>query len=163
MIDRPFHIGDRIKIPTGEEGDVYEIGMRSTTILDFDHNLIIVPNNDLIRTRIVNYSYPTPEHRVVIEMSAAYGTDVDAMKSLMLSAATAHPEVKHAPVPEVFLTKLADSSMEFKLICRVDSFKKKFGVSEQLRIAIYNKMVEEKIEIPYPHQVIQLNDRRPTK
>jgi small-conductance mechanosensitive channel len=160
MIDRPFHIGDRIKIPTGEEGDVYEIGMRSTTILDFDHNLIIVPNNDLIRTRIVNFSYPSPQHRVVIDMCAAYGTDIDAMKGLMLSAATAHPEVMHDPAPEVFLVNLADSSMEFKLVCRVDSFKKKFGVAEQLRIAIYTKMREEKIEIPYPHRVIQLNDLR---
>ncbi|HLP17441.1 MAG TPA: mechanosensitive ion channel family protein, partial [Bacteroidota bacterium] len=103
MIDRPFHIGDRIKIPTGEEGDVYEIGMRSTTILDFDHNLIVVPNNDLIRTRIVNYSYPSPEHRVIVDVSAAFGTDIDAMKALMLEAAQCHPEVLLEPVPEVFL------------------------------------------------------------
>jgi len=160
MIDRPFHIGDRIKIPTGEEGDVYEIGMRSTTILDFDNNLIVVPNNDLIRTRIVNYSYPTPEHRVTVDVNAAYGTDVDRMKSLMMSAARAHAEVMLEPSPEVFLVNLADSAMQYRLVCRVESFNRKFAVGEQLRIAIYNKMMEEKIEIPFPHYVIKMKDIR---
>jgi MscS family membrane protein len=160
MIDRPFHIGDRIKIPTGEEGDVFEIGMRSTTILDFDHNLIVVPNNDLIRSRIVNYTYPSPEHRVILEINAAYGTDVDAMKHLMLVVARANMEVMLEPAPEVFLVNLGDSSLQFRLICRVNTFTRKFAVTEQLRVEIYKKMIEEKIEIPYPHYVIKLKDVR---
>jgi MscS family membrane protein len=158
MIDRPFHIGDRIKIPTGEEGDVYEIGMRSTTLLDFDNNLIIVPNNDLIRTRIVNYSYPSPEHRVVVDVSAAFGTDIDAMKSLMIEAAENHPEVLPEPVPEAYLVNLGESSMQYKLICRVGSFRRKFGVGEDLRIAIYRKMMAEHIEIPLPQHVIHFKE-----
>jgi MscS family membrane protein len=158
MIDRPFHIGDRIKIPTGEEGDVYEIGMRSTTLLDFDNNLIVVPNNDLIRTRIVNYSYPSPEHRVVVDVSAAFGTDIDAMKSLMIEAAQNHPEVLLEPVPEAYLVNLGESSMQYKLICRVGSFRRKFGVGEDLRIAIYKKMMAEHIEIPLPQHVIHVKE-----
>jgi MscS family membrane protein len=160
MIDRPFHIGDRIKIPTGEEGDVYEIGMRSTSILDFDHNLIVVPNNDLIRSKIVNYSYPTPEHRVAVDVNAAYGTDVDRMKTLLISAALANKEVMLDPAPEAYLVNLADSSMQFKLVCRVESFTRKFAVTEQLRIAVYRTMVEENIEIPFPQYVVKLKDIR---
>jgi small-conductance mechanosensitive channel len=158
MIDRPFHIGDRIKIPTGEEGDVYEIGMRSTTILDFDNNLIVVPNNDLIRTRIINYSYPSPEHRVILDVNCAFGTDIDAMKALMLEAAQCHPEVLLEPVPEVFLVNLAESCMQFKLVCRVGTFRRKFGVTEDLRIAVYKKMTEEHIEIPLPQHVIHVKE-----
>lgn len=158
MIDRPFHVGDRIKIPTGEEGDVYEIGMRSTTILDYDNNLIVVPNNDLIRTRIVNFSYPSPEHRVVVDVNAAYGTDIERMKALMLDAAECHSEVLIEPGPEAFLVNLADQAMQFKLICRVESFKRKFAVAEELRITIYKKMLAEGIEIPLPHHVIHMKD-----
>ncbi|MHB1050680.1 MAG: mechanosensitive ion channel family protein, partial [Bacteroidota bacterium] len=69
MIDRPFRVGDRIRIPTGEVGDVFEIGLRSTKILDFDNNLVVVPNNDLVNTRIVNYGYPRGEIRLTIEIS----------------------------------------------------------------------------------------------
>ncbi len=50
MIDRPFRIGDRVKLPTGEIGDVYEIGLRSTKILDSDNNLIVNPNAELTKS-----------------------------------------------------------------------------------------------------------------
>ena len=123
MIDRPFRVGDRVKIPTGEMGDVYEIGLRSTKILDFDNNLLIVPNNELVKTRIVNFGYPHNEIRVTVEISVAYGSDIDQVKSIMLFAARSHPNVLKDPPPEAYLMKLADFSMNFSLFCRVADFK----------------------------------------
>lgn len=158
MIDRPFQIGDRIKIPSGEEGDVHEIGMRSTTILDSDYNLIVVPNNDLIRTRIVNYSYPTPEHSVVVEVNAAFGTDVQRMKDILITVALANSEVMAEPVPEAFLVNITNSSMQYKLICRVKTYTRKFAVAEQLRVAIYTTMVEANMEVSLPQYVVKLKD-----
>ncbi|MBI2427967.1 MAG: mechanosensitive ion channel family protein [Ignavibacteriales bacterium] len=154
MIDRPFRVGDRVKIPTGEIGDVYEIGLRSTKILDFDNNLLIVPNNDLVKTRIVNYGYPHGEIRVVVEVSVAYGSDIEKVKHIMLSAASANAHVLRTPAPEAYLMKLADSSMNFSLFCRVPDFKVQFVTAEALRIAIYNELVKAKIEIPFPQQVV---------
>lgn len=154
MIDRPFRVGDRVKIPTGEMGDVYEIGLRSTKILDFDNNLLIVPNNELVKTRIVNYGYPHGEIRVTVEVAVAYGSDIDRVKSIMLSAARANADVLRTPAPEAYLTKLADYSMNFSLYCRVADFKLQFITAEALRIAILNELTKAKIEIPYPQQVV---------
>lgn len=154
MIDRPFRVGDRVKIPTGETGDVYEIGLRSTKILDFDNNLLIVPNNELVKTRIVNFGYPHNEVRVVVEISVAYGSDIDKVKNIMLSAARSNTNVLRTPAPEAFLMKLADYSMNFSLFCRVADFKLQFITAEALRIAILNELTKAKIEIPYPQQVV---------
>lgn len=154
MIDRPFRVGDRVKIPTGEMGDVFEIGLRSTKILDFDNNFLVVPNNELIKTRIVNYSYPHADIRVTVEASVAYGSDIDRVKGIMLTAARNHPNVLKDPAPEAYLVKLADSSMNFSLYCRVPSFKLQFPTAEALRISIYNELLNAKIEIPFPQQVI---------
>lgn len=162
MIDRPFRVGDRIRIPTGEVGDVYEIGLRSTKILDFDNNLVIVPNNDLVKTRIVNYGYPKGEIRVIIEVSVAYGADINRVKKIMLDAAAAHPNVLKEPAPEVFLMKLADWSLNFSMFCRVPDFKVQFKTAEALRIRIYNELKNEKIEIPFPQQVIHHKSDGPT-
>ena len=156
MIDRPFRVGDRIRIPTGEVGDVFEIGLRSTKILDFDNNLVVVPNNDLVNTRIVNYGYPRGEIRLTIEISVAYGVDIDRVKMIMIDAAASHPDVLKDPAPEVFLMKLADWSLNFTLFCRVPDFKLQFRTSEKLRISIYNALNKANIEIPFPQQVIHL-------
>ena len=57
MVDRPFKIGDRIKLPTGEMVEVLEIGTRRSKFLSEDKAIIIVPNLDLSKKKIVNYTY----------------------------------------------------------------------------------------------------------
>jgi small-conductance mechanosensitive channel len=57
MIDAPFEIGDRIKLPTGELVEVLDIGVRRSKFLSEDKALIIVPNVDLSKNKIVNYTY----------------------------------------------------------------------------------------------------------
>jgi len=57
MIDRPFKVGDRIKIPSGEIVKVLNIGVRRSRFLSEDKAIIIVPNLDLSKSKIVNYTY----------------------------------------------------------------------------------------------------------
>jgi len=57
MVDRPFKIGDRIKLPTGEMVEVLEIGTRRSKFLSEDKAIIIVPNLDLSKKKIINYTY----------------------------------------------------------------------------------------------------------
>jgi small-conductance mechanosensitive channel len=53
LVDRPFQLGDQIKLATGEEGEVIEVGVRSTRIRMADQNLLIVPNAELANTRVI--------------------------------------------------------------------------------------------------------------
>jgi MscS family membrane protein len=154
MIDRPFRVGDRIKIPSGEVGDIYEIGLRSTKILDFDNNMLIVPNNELIKTKIINYAYPANEIRVFVDVGVAYGSDIAQVKNILNATAKKHPQVLKDPVPESFLMNFGESALQFRLVCRVSSFQDQFVVAENLRVQVYEKFNELKIEIPLPQRVV---------
>jgi small-conductance mechanosensitive channel len=57
MIDRPFKIGDRIKLPSGEKVEVLYIGHRRSKFRAQDGSIVIVPNLDLSKSKIVNYTY----------------------------------------------------------------------------------------------------------
>lgn len=57
MIDRPFRLGDKIKLPTGEIVKVLNIGVRRSTFAAEEKAIIIVPNADLSKNKIVNYTY----------------------------------------------------------------------------------------------------------
>lgn len=160
MFDHPFRIGDRVKIPTGEEGDVYEIGIRSTKILDFDNNLVIVPNSEFLKTRIVNYSFPVSVVRVTVEVNVAYGSDIAKVKKILVDHARAHPDVLKTPPPEAYLMKLGENALQFKLFCRVESFKQQFAAAEKLRIQIYESFNKAKIEIALPQQIVHLRGRK---
>lgn len=157
MLDRPFRVGDRIRLPSGELGDVYEIGIRSTKILDFDNNLLISPNADLIKSKIINYSYPEEIVRLVVEVGVAYGTEVEKARSVMLRVAANHPDVLRDPAPEVWVMDLADSSVNLRLVARTNDFRKKILTETALREQVYTSFNKEGVQIPFPQRVVHLH------
>jgi small-conductance mechanosensitive channel len=158
MIDRPFRVGDRIKLPSGEVGDVFEIGLRTTRILDFDNNLIITPNGDLVKSKVVNYSYPARGIRILVEVSVAYGTNLDKARSILLRLAHKTPEVLRDPEPQVVVSALAESAVTLQLVARTDDFANKGAAENSLRENIHNTFAREGIEIPLPQRVVHLHD-----
>jgi len=57
MVDRPYRIGDTIKLPSGEKVKVLNIGLRRSKFLAEDGAIIIVPNLELSKSKIINYTY----------------------------------------------------------------------------------------------------------
>ncbi len=57
MVDRPFRVGDKIKIPSGETVEVLDIGVRRSRFLAEDKAIIIIPNLELSKSKIINYTY----------------------------------------------------------------------------------------------------------
>lgn len=61
MVDTPFVEGDKIKLPSGEIVEVLDIGVRRSKFLAEDKAIVIVPNVDLSKKKITNYTCPRPE------------------------------------------------------------------------------------------------------
>lgn len=61
MFDRPFRAGDKIKLSSGDVGEVLKIGLRRTHILiprtTEEVSILIIPNKDLTKSKIYNYTY----------------------------------------------------------------------------------------------------------
>lgn len=154
LVDRPFRVGDRIELQSGQVGDVHEIGLRSTTLLNFDANLIIIPNAELVKTRIINYAYPHNQMRAVVKVGVAYGTPGAKVRAILLRLAAEHQGLLAEPRPEVHCTALGDSSVEFTLIARATDFRKRFESETSLRERIAETFAAEGIEIPFPQRVV---------
>ncbi len=150
MLDHPFRLGDRIKLQSGEEGDVYEIGVRSTKILDFDNNLIVVPNSELVKTRIINYSAPHEETRVVVDFTLAFDTDSRHAKELLSQVLKNEKELLVKPEPEIFLVKLSENGLQFRIVGRVATVKNQIKVADRLRYEVYELMRANDIKFAAP-------------
>jgi len=156
MTDRPFRIGDRIMLESGEKGDVYNIGLRSTKILTFDNTLIVVPNQQIINEKVTNLSYPDPQIRVIVEVGVAYGTDLDQAKRILVDICRSHPDVLQDPPPKAYFLNFGDSSLDLRVVCRVAQWGEQWRVAEELRMNVNRKFEEEGIEIPFPQRVVSL-------
>lgn len=159
MVDRPFRIGDRIRIGAGTSpiiGTVLDIGIRSTRIRDFDQNILIIPNNELAKSTIINISFPNGHTRVLVEVGVAYGSDISAVREIMLRVASEHPLVSKEFPPEFGFMGFGDSALNVRLAAIVQDYRDSFAVNSQLRERIYNEFTQHGFEIPFPQRVITI-------
>lgn len=156
LVDRPFRVGDRIEIPSGQIGDVKEIGFRSTRVLNFDDNMIVIPNAELVKGRIVNYSNPNIRTRVQLKFEVAYGTSPSQVREILLRLVDAHEEVLKDPPPAVYFTATNEYSIQFTLVARVKEFGMQFATETALREEAYLAFRKEGIDVPLPQRVIQM-------
>lgn len=82
IVDRNFKPGDRINVG-GISGDVENIGLRSTRIRIGDGNSLIVPNSELVNSRIINLSQPTRETTAAVELRLSVDADLSEARRLV--------------------------------------------------------------------------------
>jgi len=86
QIDRPYHYGDYLKLPSGEVAKLDKIGMRTTRLTDVWHNTIIISNSEFAKLRVTNLSLPDDVSIVVTSSELSFATDLDALKKQIISA-----------------------------------------------------------------------------
>lgn len=158
LLDRPFRVGDRIKLSTGEVGDVQDIGIRSTRVLSQEGNLLIIPNALLVKAMMTNFSFPDDRAIIVIDVGVAYGSDTEKAKQLMLEAAREHPQVLAAPAPTAAFKSFGDFALNLSLICFTSNFRTRLQVIDVLNSAIHTKFGAARISIPYPIRTVHLQE-----
>jgi small-conductance mechanosensitive channel len=154
MVDRPFRVGDRVILTSGEKCDVYHIGLRSTRFITFENTLIILPNRELLTSKIENISYPDSQIRIKVNIGVAYGADMDKVRRILLQCASDHPKVLESPKPKVHMIELGDSSVDFSLRGRAAAITDQWTTQNELREMIYDKLNEANIEIPFPQRTV---------
>ncbi len=156
MIDRPFRIGDMVRLADGSRVVVHEIGIRSTKFLTFDHTLEIVPNAELIKSTVHNITYPTPRVRVVIDVGVSYDSDMTRVGEAMLDEAAKHTNILAQPEPKFYFMRFGDSSLDVSLRCQVKRPEDHRRTSSELRTQVLNRFRAEGIEIPFPQRVVTM-------
>lgn len=156
MADRPFRIGDRIKIGNDINGDVVEIGIRSTKILDFDKNLMIVPNNDIVKSRIINFTYPDELTRVLVEFGVVYGTDINKLRAAVMDLIKDEPLIAETPKPDFIFLRFDESSLLMRLDVKTPDYRNAFDLGCRLREKIYNELNAKGFSFAFPTRTVYI-------
>jgi small-conductance mechanosensitive channel len=156
LFERPIKVGDRIVV--GDvEGDVTEIGARSTTVVTNNQIAIIVPNSMFISEPVVNWKYTDPRVRFEIPIGVAYGSDVRLVQRLLLEVAKENADVLQAPPPDVCFREFGESSLNFVLrVWNQNHVHRKLVLYSELNFAIHDKFKAHGVEIPFPHRVLHV-------
>jgi small-conductance mechanosensitive channel len=159
-------LGDYIKLNTGEEGYVTDIGWRSTMIRTLGGNLIIVPNAKLAQAMVTNYWLPQKAMGISVQVGVSYASDIDLVERVLLEvgkqAAAEVPGVLTDPPPAVTLDPgFADWSLTFQLGLQIAEFSYQTNVRTEVRKRILRRFRAEGIEIPFPTRTIRTVEEPP--
>jgi small-conductance mechanosensitive channel len=161
-VDKPFRIGDRVKIDTFF-GDVMSIGLRSTRIKTLDSQIVTVPNSTVTAGVVINYALPDMKMKVRIPFSVAYGSDMEKVKEILLAIAREAAEkttwVMTDPAPSVYFLEFGESSLNGQLILWTDNYDYTWDVQDWVNSRIARRFSDEKIEIPFQQIDVRMAGR----
>jgi len=100
-IEAPFRIGDWVRIENLAQGRVQEIGWRTTRLVTGDSTYVILPNSQISRQRITNFSAPRKEYRDHAELTLPVGLAVAEAKELIRQALSGAETIVEDRPPEV--------------------------------------------------------------
>jgi small-conductance mechanosensitive channel len=159
-VDRPIAIGDWIRLESGLEGQVVEIGWRSTHLLLPQQNMVVIPNSKLSTSPLTNFSLPAVGTTLALPLGVAYEMDLDKVERVLLEVARrvagrTPGSFEGDGQPSVRFTKFGESSIDLSLGVRVRAYPDIAGIRHELIKEIQRTFAKEAIEIPYPKRVIQ--------
>lgn len=160
--DRPFRVGDTIRFGDSH-GTVEAIGPRSTRIRGLDGTLTAVPNADLAKTRVTNF---TVRERFLFRhrFGLRYETPAAQLRWLVAELArrvATHPEVELDPgrgLPRVHLVGLGESSIDIEIYAhvRVTTLARFLPVQEALILEVMAAVEEAGTGFAFPSRTAYL-------
>lgn len=163
LLDRPFEKGDRIELWTAPPnsaswGDVIEIGIRATKIRTTDNIVVVIPNNEVMKRDIINYTGQGKSIRLRIRIGIAYSADVDKAKKILTSIAKELEWVVDEPSPPVVMVKhFGESAVELELRIWIHDARKRIDTISHCTDRANEEFRKSSIEIPFPKRDVYVH------
>ncbi|MFN3824519.1 MAG: mechanosensitive ion channel family protein [Pseudorhodobacter sp.] len=158
LIEGQTTVGDFVELDNGESGTILKMTARACILETIDGRWIVVPNEDFITSRVINYSDAGTAHRYEVEFSVSYDTDINRIPALIEAAVADLPFILQSPEPpECELRGFGESGVEFGVefwVNGIEDLTRKF--KSDVLFAVWNTLKAEGIQIPYPHRVVEL-------
>ena len=156
-VDRPFEVGDRIEIDE-TIGTVVSIGVLSTKVLDHDERLVIIPNNTIISSDIINHARGGGEgiasrKSLIVDIGVGYDEDIDHVKYTLLKLARDSPHCLKKPEPRVLVNQLDEFTKNFRLFSWIENYNEEFIAKDWILKSIDENFNSEGISISFPTEV----------
>jgi small-conductance mechanosensitive channel len=162
FFDKPIRIGDYIKLESGQEGYVAQIGWRNTRIRMLPNNMVIVPNAKLVSSQITNFYLPETEMAVLVQVGVSYQSDLEKVERVTIEVAKEVLQQVDGGVKEfepfIRYHTFSDFSINFTVILRAKEYVDRYLLTHEFIKRLHRRYQSEGIEIPFPIRTIYMKD-----
>lgn len=155
QMDRPFDVGDWVDIG-GQVGEVTQMTWRTIMLRSLDNHWYVLPNGNVARHDIANYSRPTILQRLHVEVGLSYTAPPGDVKALLQESAVQVEGVLPEPPPTAVLSKFGDSAVIYDVRFWIDNYANRDEVSDLVLTRIWYALDRQGMSIPFPIRDVNL-------
>ncbi|MBN9674012.1 mechanosensitive ion channel family protein [Roseibium aggregatum] len=156
LLDKSIKPGDTISLE-GTFGWIRELRARFVSVVTRDGREYLIPNEDFITHRVINWSFSDDLVRLDVNFGVSYDCDPHEVSALAIAAARSVARVDLSKNPVCWLTGFGDSSLDFVLRFWIsDPQQGLTNIRGQVLLALWDTFKENNIAIPYPHREVIL-------
>jgi small-conductance mechanosensitive channel/CRP-like cAMP-binding protein len=162
QINKPYKVGDWLQV--GERfAEVMEINWRSSRLRTNDNIYLDIPNNEIVRTTIVNLHYPTNLHAMRIRVGVDYNVPPNRVKDALFRAATSAKNVVQEPPVRIFLVDFAEYAATYEIKFYMGDHSKINETNDSVRTNVWYEFKRQNITIPFPIRTLEINRKAAAK
>ncbi|TIU30767.1 MAG: mechanosensitive ion channel, partial [Mesorhizobium sp.] len=162
LLDKSIKPGDTISLE-GTFGWIRELRARFVSVVTRDGREYLIPNEDFITRRVINWSFSDNLVRLDVDFGVSYDADPHKVSELAIAAAISVGRVEADRRPVCWLTGFGDSSLNFVLRFWIrDPQQGLTNVRGKVLLALWDTFKENGIGIPYPHREVIVREAGPT-
>ena len=154
LIFKPFRVDDFVE-SQGVSGTVEEISIMYTVLCTPDNKTVTLPNGTLMNSTITNYS-KKDLRRVDVSLTVAADSDIDRVRDVLVSLASAHPMVLKEPALAVVYTGRTEDGLAFviRAWAKKDDY---WTVNFELNEAVKKAFDMTGIQVPYKQMDVHVH------
>jgi small-conductance mechanosensitive channel len=161
LLDRSIKPGDVITLDE-TYGRVNSLGMRFASVITRDGMEHLIPNEEFITTKVINWSFSDHAVRIKRAIGVDYSTDVPAAMELAAEAAMSVPRVLSSPAAKCLLRGFGDNSIDLEIRFWIaDPGQGVNNVSSEVLLAIWKTFTENGVNFPFPQRDIHFKGGDP--
>ena len=156
LADKSIKPGDVIQLKD-KYGWINYLGTRYISVVTRDGTEHLIPNETLITSEVINWSYSQNLVRLKVAVGVGYGSDLNQARDLMLEAAGATPRVLLEPKPSCYLLSFGDNAINLELRVWINDPQNGLGsVKSNLLWGVWERFRDHGIDMPFPQRDVYL-------
>lgn len=149
QLEHPFAVGDWVLV-SGQEGQVVQMSWRTVTLRTTDLHNIFIPNGNIAKELVINYSRPAPLQRMHASVHIAYGHPPGVVKTVLEQAAADAEGVAATPRPQAVIKSFDDFAIHYVILYWITDYSRVLPIRDNVLTGVWYALQRAHIALPYP-------------
>jgi small-conductance mechanosensitive channel len=149
-----LRIGDYVRLESGPEGFIRDFNWRSARLQTMAGHYVIIPNSKLAQAIVINFSLPTRDALVALDVGVDYGSDLELVERVAMEVASDVIKDVTGSVPDsppvVRYHTFSDLSVKFTVNVRAREFADQFLIKHELMKRLHSRLAQEGVVLRPP-------------